>query len=110
MNFGYFDVVNNSLIIITILRMRVFSTCHEILILLYSQTHENPDGSITFACQHGPVECHANKIHSCATRHIKDKNILIKYISCMINNNYEPERIGIEVNIIKKVYLTEKKL
>jgi len=64
-----------------------------------------------FACQHGPVECEANKIHSCATQHIKDKNILIKYISCMIDNNYEPKRIGIEVNIIiMKTYILLKKL
>lgn len=59
--------------------------------------HENTDGSITFVCQHGRVECLANIIHSCATQYIKDKSVLVKYISCMIDNNYEPERIGIDV-------------
>ncbi|XP_029344319.1 GILT-like protein 1 [Acyrthosiphon pisum] len=59
-----------------------------------AKTHENADGSIIFACQHGPVECHANKIHSCATQHIKDKEVLVKYVSCMIDNNYDPEMIG----------------
>lgn len=62
------------------------------------QTHENADGSIIFACQHGPVECHANKIHSCATQHIKDKDVLVKYVSCMIDNNYDPEMIGMLVS------------
>lgn len=52
-----------------------------------------------FACQHGPIECQANKIHSCATQHIKDKSVLIKYISCMIDNNYDPKNIGIDVSI-----------
>ncbi|XP_025408104.1 GILT-like protein 1 [Sipha flava] len=61
-----------------------------------AKIHENSDGSITFDCQHGPVECQANKIHSCATRHIKEKSVLIKYISCMIDNNYEPKKIGID--------------
>lgn len=62
----------------------------------------NSDGSITFVCQHGPIECHANKIHSCAIEHIKDKVILVKYVACMIDNNYEPKRIGIDVNITLK--------
>ncbi|XP_050431663.1 GILT-like protein 1 isoform X2 [Adelges cooleyi] len=60
-----------------------------------AKTDQNSDGSLTFACQHGPVECHGNKIHSCAIQYIKDRTVLIKYLACMINDNYEPERIGI---------------
>ncbi|VVC43698.1 Gamma interferon inducible lysosomal thiol reductase GILT [Cinara cedri] len=60
-----------------------------------AKTHENSDGSIIFDCQHGEVECQANKIHSCAKKHIKDKSILVKYIACMIDYNYDPEKIGI---------------
>jgi len=61
-----------------------------------AKTHTNSDGSITFDCQHGPAECQANKIHSCATQYINDKKVLVKYVSCMIDNNYEPKSIGIE--------------
>lgn len=77
----------------------IFSYCKKSLSYIYFQKHENADGSITFTCQHGPVECRANKIHSCATQHIKDKSILIKYIACMIDYNYDPERIGIDVSV-----------
>ncbi|XP_050541946.1 GILT-like protein 1 [Daktulosphaira vitifoliae] len=60
-----------------------------------AKTEENSDGTFTFACQHGPLECHANKIHSCAVQHIKDGSVLINYLSCMIDDNSEPEKIGI---------------
>lgn len=34
----------------------------------------------------------------------------MKYVSCMIDNNYDPERIGIDVNIILTRTLYEMRL
>lgn len=58
------------------------------------------DGSTVFSCKHGPREVTASLIHSCAIEHItEDKSKLIKYISCMVDNEKEkePEQIGEEV-------------
>lgn len=49
----------------------------------------------SFTCQHGPTECQANKIHACAIEYTKrDPFIQLKYIACMINDNYNPEYAG----------------
>ncbi|XP_066582335.1 gamma-interferon-inducible lysosomal thiol reductase-like isoform X2 [Prorops nasuta] len=53
----------------------------------------NIDGRYEFECQHGPLECEANIIHSCAIDSIKDPSLLINYISCMIKNNVKPLNI-----------------
>ena len=45
-------------------------------------------------CQHGKNECIGNMIHACATLHVKDSSKLVKYISCMIQNNREPKKVG----------------
>lgn len=47
-----------------------------------------------FTCQHGKNECIGNMIHACATLHVKDSSKLVKYISCMIQNNREPKKVG----------------
>lgn len=50
---------------------------------------------LSFSCQHGPTECQANKIHACAIEYTKhDPFIQVKYIACMINDNYNPVYAG----------------
>ncbi|KAG8230959.1 hypothetical protein J437_LFUL003917 [Ladona fulva] len=51
------------------------------------------EGILHFSCQHGPVECQANKVHACAIKYVKKPDIL-KYITCMISDNTSPEEIG----------------
>ncbi|XP_014283299.1 GILT-like protein 1 [Halyomorpha halys] len=46
----------------------------------------NPDFSnYKYTCQHGVPECEGNKLHGCAVKYIKDKSILLNYISCLMN-------------------------
>lgn len=59
-----------------------------------AQTQVLPDGSFKFECQHGPLECQGNKVHACAISKVKDKEVLLKYIACMISDNMNPEAIG----------------
>lgn len=59
-----------------------------------AETTASPDGTYSFTCQHGPVECQGNIIHSCAVSLVADKSLLVKYVGCMIANNINPEEIG----------------
>lgn len=53
--------------------------------------------NLGFRCQHGTVECIANKIHSCAIELTNDDQLLqIQYIACMIANNAVPHSIAAE--------------
>ncbi|XP_021913568.1 GILT-like protein 1 isoform X2 [Zootermopsis nevadensis] len=52
--------------------------------------------SYRFTCQHGPLECRANKIHACAIAKVTQPDIQLKYITCMISDNMNPEKIGEE--------------
>lgn len=63
------------------------------------QTTASPDGTYSFTCQHGPVECQGNIIHSCAVSLVADKSLLVKYVGCMIANNINPEEIGASVSM-----------
>jgi len=58
---------------------------------------ETVGGSYVFSCQHGPLECQANKIHACAIAKVTQPDILLKYTTCMISDNMNPEKIGEEV-------------
>lgn len=50
---------------------------------------------LTFSCQHGPTECLANKIHACAIKYTAHTPFIqLKYIACMINDNYDPDNAG----------------
>ncbi|GLH04761.1 GILT-like protein 1 [Gryllus bimaculatus] len=60
-----------------------------------AETQELPDGSYRFTCQHGPLECQGNKVHACGIANIKDKEVQLKYIACMISDNMKPEAIGL---------------
>jgi len=57
---------------------------------------ETVGGSYVFSCQHGPLECQANKIHACAIAKVTQPDILLKYTTCMISDNMNPEKIGEE--------------
>lgn len=51
----------------------------------------NRDGSLSFDCQHGPVECEANTYHACTVEAVQDQGVLLDMVACMIANNYQPK-------------------
>lgn len=57
---------------------------------------ETVRASYMFSCQHGPLECQANKIHACAISKVTQRDIQLKYTTCMISDNMNPEKIGEE--------------
>ncbi|KAF7998447.1 hypothetical protein HCN44_009969 [Aphidius gifuensis] len=48
---------------------------------------ENTSDGPEFDCQHGPTECEANMIHSCAIEVLRDQNLVLKYIFMIFINN-----------------------
>ncbi|XP_050314057.1 GILT-like protein 1 [Anthonomus grandis grandis] len=59
-----------------------------------AQTTISDAGVIEFTCQHGSEECFANKIHACVIDLVKDPKMQLKYISCMITDNFVAEDAG----------------
>lgn len=53
------------------------------------------DGSLSFECQHGEVECHANTYHACAIESIQEPKVLLDMVVCMIRNNIPPKEVMI---------------
>jgi len=49
------------------------------------------DGEYEFQCQHGATECLGNMVHNCAVKYVKEP---LPYITCMMENNWEPLAIG----------------
>ena len=47
-----------------------------------------------FQCQHGPAECQGNMVHACATEVVQSPSLVLKYIKCMIGDNYSPLEAG----------------
>ncbi|KAI1286710.1 Gamma-interferon-inducible lysosomal thiol reductase [Halotydeus destructor] len=41
-----------------------------------------PDGSIYYQCQHGPVECYVNQIHSCLFERYTDTEFRLNFLNC----------------------------
>ncbi|XP_046611513.1 gamma-interferon-inducible lysosomal thiol reductase-like [Neodiprion virginianus] len=76
-----------------------------------AKTVETPTG-YEFTCQHGPLECEANIIHACVIDLVNDQLIQLDYISCMIQDNMQPERVmhqcaakvNLDVTPIEKCY------
>lgn len=58
-----------------------------------AQTTEK-DGKYVFTCQHGPVECRANMVHACVTNIVHDEAKQLNIISCMIDKNDQPVKVG----------------
>ncbi|XP_037039003.1 gamma-interferon-inducible lysosomal thiol reductase-like [Bradysia coprophila] len=54
-------------------------------------TSTNSDGSLSFLCQHGEIECNANIYHACCIEAIDEPKVLIDVIACMIRNNLLPK-------------------
>lgn len=55
-----------------------------------ARTMENPDGKLEFHCQHGEIECLANKVHACTIDKVQDPGQLLQMVVCMIDNNIIP--------------------
>lgn len=53
-------------------------------------TFINNDGSLSFQCQHGKIECDANIVHACVIDIIKDPEIKLNVVGCMIKDNLLP--------------------
>lgn len=53
-------------------------------------------GHHVFECQHGTIECYGNKVHACTLVKVKDVATQLKFIGCMIDDNYNPNSIGSE--------------
>lgn len=58
-----------------------------------------------FECQHGTIECYGNKVHACTLVKVKDVATQLKYIGCMIDDNYNPNSIGAEVSAVFNLYI-----
>lgn len=61
------------------------------IIVYLLQTFYNPNGMLDFECQHGPIECQANKIHACAIDLIAEESGQLEMTNCMIKDNIVPE-------------------
>lgn len=56
-----------------------------------ASTHVQPDGSLSFQCQHGARECEGNIIHCCAVESIHDTEMKLNFVACMIRDNSNPQ-------------------
>lgn len=80
--------------------------------LSYLQTSTISDGSLTFDCQHGPIECEANIIHACVVEAVHDAKTRLDMVACMIRDNMIPKDAfyrcakehGVEIESIQKCY------
>lgn len=75
-------------------------------------TTTNPDGSLAFDCQHGPIECEGNIIHACVVEAVQDARKQLAMVACMIRDNLIPrdafigcaKQHGVEIESIQKCY------
>lgn len=54
-------------------------------------THQMDDGTYTFDCQHGEIECKANIYHACSIEAIENAATRLNMIGCMIRDNSIPK-------------------
>lgn len=75
-------------------------------------TKTNPDGSLAFDCQHGPIECEGNIIHACVVEAVHDPRKKLAMVACMIRDNFIPrdafiscaKQHGVDIESIQKCY------
>ncbi|XP_055545899.1 GILT-like protein 2 [Wyeomyia smithii] len=75
-------------------------------------TSTNSDGSLSFDCQHGPIECEANIIHACVVEAVHDAKTRLNMVACMIRDNLIPKDAfyrcakenSVEIESIQKCY------
>ena len=63
-------------------------------IILQHRLSGEGEGLYNFKCQHGPAECQGNMVHACATQVVQNPSTVLKYIKCMIGDNYSPLEAG----------------
>jgi len=51
-------------------------------------------GDWVFQCQHGEEECRGNIWHACTARHINEQASRLKMVECMIDDNYDAQRVA----------------
>ncbi|KAF4521313.1 hypothetical protein B566_EDAN002317 [Ephemera danica] len=81
-----------------------------------ASTQQEASGKYLFNCQHGPTECHGNKVHACAVESVAPSDLLLRYTTCMISDNSDPDEagrkcansLGIEWEPIKKCTHSEE--
>ncbi|XP_037773712.1 GILT-like protein 1 [Penaeus monodon] len=57
----------------------------ELDINAYGKTHEQKNGNeSTFRCQHGPRECAANAMLTCAKKYVSDEQKLMDFTKCLM--------------------------
>lgn len=56
-----------------------------------AKTIVNKDGSLDFECQHGPIECEGNIVHSCTVEVVTDPTTRLNLVACMITDNMLPK-------------------
>ncbi|XP_055638010.1 gamma-interferon-inducible lysosomal thiol reductase [Toxorhynchites rutilus septentrionalis] len=56
-----------------------------------AKTSTRTDGSLSFECQHGPIECTANMIHACVIEAVHDAKTRLNMVACMIRDNMIPK-------------------
>lgn len=69
-----------------------------VIIGLFQTKEENDE--ISFVCQHGPLECLANKIHACVLQYVHDQALQLKFVACMIDDNMLPREIAEKVPVL----------
>lgn len=67
------------------------------------QTTTNKDGSLSFDCQHGPIECDGNRIHACVVDVVQEPELQIGLVSCMIRDNIIPRDAFHRVSVMKQL-------
>ncbi|XP_068229169.1 gamma-interferon-inducible lysosomal thiol reductase-like [Palaemon carinicauda] len=58
----------------------------EVEMFPFGNANYSPDGEgWTFTCQHGADECKANMIHACAKDHLKNIDLEMEFVNCLLS-------------------------
>lgn len=70
------------------------------------------NGTVQISCQHGPVECSLNKLHSCTINQLKTSKRWFPFIYCMemaIHSRLDPEKSASKCFNKTKITIDEQK-